>query len=184
MRDMKHTILFLIGFILFSFSLFAQSGFSYKRQLSYKQCENCDCKKSRSYKIISKNLSSSQRTCAQNDVNATLMVKEMFQSGTGGGLFAGFNLPQEGCGDDCYHEFDYVSDDIETVYLDECLTENQKQKIKDQKEREELEKKNKINDLLSSAKYEYEREYLRNALGYYKKVLALDPNNYEAYKKK
>lgn len=179
---MKNTILLL--FIIVSFSLSAQNGFSYKRQLSYKQCVNCDCKKSRNYKIISKNLSSTQRTCAENDVNATLMVKEMFQSGTDGGLFAAYNLPQEGCEDDCYHKFENVSDDIETIYLDECLTENQKQKIKDQKEREELEKKNKINDLLSSAKYEYDREYLRNALGYYKDVLAIDPNNYEAYNKK
>jgi hypothetical protein len=179
---MKNKISLLL--ILVSFSLAAQSGFSYRRQLSYKQCSNCDCKKARSYKIISKNLSSSQRTCAQNDINATLMVKEMFQSGTDGGLFAAYNLPQEGCGDDCYHEFENISDDIETIYLDECLTENQKQKIKEQQERTELEKKNKINDLLTSAKYEYNKEYLRNALSYYKDILALDPNNYEAYNKK
>ena len=143
---MKNKILLLIGLFAFSLSIFAQGNFSYKRQLSYKQCENCNCKKSRSYKIISTNLSSFQSNCAQEDINADLTVKEMFQNGTsGGGLFAGFNLPQEGCGDDCpRHEFQNTSDDVETVYVDDCFTEAQKQKnnqqkINEQKNKEEEE---------------------------------------------
>ena len=143
---MLNKILLLIGLFVASQAIFAQGNFSYKRQLSYKQCENCSCKKSRSYKIISTNLSSFQRNCAQEDINADLTVKEMFQNGSsGGGLFAGFNLPQEGCGDDCpRHEFQNTSDDVETVYVDDCFTEAQKQKnnqekINEQKNKEEEE---------------------------------------------
>jgi hypothetical protein len=143
---MLNKILLMIGLFVASQSILAQGNFSYKRQLSYKQCENCSCKKSRSYKIISTNLSSFQRNCAQEDINADLTVKEMFQNGTsGGGLFAGFNLPQEGCGDDCpRHEFQNTSDDVETVYVDDCFTEAQKQKnnqekINEQKNKEEEE---------------------------------------------
>jgi hypothetical protein len=139
---MKNKILLSLWFLSVSLSIIAQNTFSYKRQLSYKQCENCGCKKSRSYKILSTNLTSIQRNCAQEDINATLMVKEMFQNGTsGGGLFAGFNPPQEGCGDDCYHEFESTYDEVEIVKLDDCLTESQKQNIRDQKQKEEFEYK-------------------------------------------
>jgi hypothetical protein len=138
---MKNIILFLFGFFAFSLSILAQGNFSYKRQLSYKQCEKCNCKKSRSYKIISTNLSSFQRNCAQEDINADLTVKEMFQNGTsGGGLFAGFNLPQEGCGNDCYHEFQNTSDNVETVQVDDCFTEAQKQKNNQEKINEQRNK--------------------------------------------
>lgn len=181
---MKNSFLLLFSFLLFLNILFAQGSFSYKRQLSYKQCMNCDCKKSRSYKILSKNLTVAQRNCAQNDVNASLTVKELFQSGTSGGLFGAYNLPQEGCGDDCYHDFEYVSDDVEEINLEECLTDSQKQKIKDQKQREEDERNNKIKQLLESGKYYYEKEELRNAIYYYNQVLSIDKNNYEAYNKK
>lgn len=139
---MKNKILFLLGFFFVSLPILTQSNFSYKRQLSYKQCEDCSCKKSRSYKIISTNLSTFQRNCAQEDINADLTVKEMFQNGTSGGLFGGFNLPQEGCGNDCYHEFVNASDEVETVQVDDCFTEAQKQeknqqKINEQKNKEE-----------------------------------------------
>lgn len=181
---MKNRLLFLFSFLLFSNLIFTQGSFTYKRQLSYKQCMNCDCKKSRSYKILSKNLTVSQRNCAQNDVNSSLTVKELFQSGTSGGLFGAYNLPQEGCGDDCYHDFEYVSDDVEEIEIEECLTDIQKQKIKDQKQREEDERINKIKQLLESGKYYYDKEELRNAMYYYNQVLSMDKNNYEAYNKK
>jgi hypothetical protein len=134
---MKNKILLLFAFFVVSQSIFAQSAFSYKRQLNYQQCQKCDCKKSRSYKIISTNLNSTQLVCAQEDNRANLTVKEMFQNGTSGGLFGGFNPPQEGCGNDCYHEFVNASDEVETVKIDECLTESQRQKINQQKDNEQ-----------------------------------------------
>ena len=137
---MKNKILLLFVLFVASQSIFAQGAFSYKRQLNYKQCEKCNCKKSRSYKIISTNLTSTQLVCAQEDNRANLTVKEMFQNGTSGGLFGGFNPPQEGCGNDCYHEFVNASDEVETVKIDECLTESQRQKIRDEQERVKNEK--------------------------------------------
>jgi len=134
---MKNKILLLFSFFVVYQSISAQSAFSYKRQLNYQQCKKCDCKKSRSYKIISTNLTSTQLVCAQEDNRANLTVKEMFQNGTSGGLFGGFNPPQEGCGNDCYHEFVNASDEVETVKIDECLTESQRQKINQQKDYEQ-----------------------------------------------
>jgi hypothetical protein len=174
---MKNKSLLLFGFLLVSLSIFAQSSFSYKRQLNYKQCEKCNCKKSRSYKIISTNLTSTQLVCAQEDNRANLTVKEMFQNGTSGGLFGGFNPPQEGCGNDCYHEFVNASDEVETVKIDECLTESQRQKIRDEQERvknEEirLEKEQnriaqneqkRINDLRDNAYLDYDNKKIQDA---------------------
>ena len=108
-------------------SVFSQNAFSFKRQLNYQQCKKCYCKKSRKYSIISTNLTSSQLVCAQEDNRSNLSVKEMFQNGTSGGLFGGSNPRQEGCGNDCYHEFINAKDEVETVKINECLTENQRQ---------------------------------------------------------
>ncbi len=182
---MKNKILFLLGFFLVSLPILAQGNFSYKRQLSYQQCENCSCKKSRSYKIISNNLSSFQRNCAQEDINADLTVKEMLQNGTSGGLFGGFNLPQEGCGDDCYHEFQNTSDNVETVQVDDCLTESQRQKIRDEQERvknEEirLEKEQnriakneqtRINDLRDNAYLDYDNKKIQDACKKFQEII-------------
>jgi hypothetical protein len=43
----KASLLILAIFLLFTVSIIAQSGFSYKRQLSYNQCVHCGCKKSK-----------------------------------------------------------------------------------------------------------------------------------------
>jgi len=37
----------------------------------------------------------------------------------------------------CYHEFVNASDEVETVKIDECLTESQRQKINQQKDNEQ-----------------------------------------------
>jgi hypothetical protein len=140
---MKFQLIKLVFLLLLFNNLNAQSSFSYKRQLSYKQCQHCSCKKSRSYKIISNNLTSVQMTCANEDINSSLMMKEMFQSGTSGGLFGGFNPPQEGCGNDCYHEFENVTDNVETVQITDCLSKSEKQKINDNKQNELNEQKSK-----------------------------------------
>lgn len=183
---MLNKILLLIGLFIASQAIFAQSAFSYKRQLNYKQCERCGCKKSRSYKIISTNLTSTQLVCAQEDNRANLTVKEMFQNGTSGGLFGGFNPPQEGCGDDCPHEnFNNAADEVETVKIDECLTESQRQKNRDEQERvknEEIrleQEKNRIakneqkriNDLRDNAYLDYDNKKIQDACKKFQEII-------------
>jgi hypothetical protein len=183
---MLNKILLLIGLFVASQAIFAQSAFSYKRQLNYKQCERCGCKKSRSYKIISTNLTSTQLVCAEEDNRANLTVKEMLQNGTSGGLFAGFNPPQEGCGDDCPHyNFINASDEVETVKIDECLTESQRQKIRDEQERvknekskiEDEERRNaknegkRINELRDNAYLDYDNNKIQDACKKFKEIL-------------
>lgn len=183
---MKNKILLLIGLFIASQAIIAQSAFSYKRQLNYKQCERCGCKKSRSYKIISTNLTSTQLVCAQEDNRANLTVKEMFQNGTSGGLFGGFNLPQEGCGDDCPHyNFINAADEVETVKINECLTESQRQKIRDEQERvknEEIrleQEKNRIakneqkriNDLRDNAYLDYDNKKIQDASKKFQEII-------------
>jgi hypothetical protein len=182
---MKNKTLLLFGFLLVSLSICAQSSFSYKRQLNYKQCEKCNCKKSRSYKIISTNLTATQLVCAQEDNRANLTVKEMFQNGTSGGLFGGFNPPQEGCGNDCYHEFVNASDEVETVKIDECLTESQRQKIRDEQERVKNEKikldeeerhiakneRKRINELRDNAYLDYDNKKIQEACKKFREII-------------
>lgn len=115
---------------------FAQESFSYKRQLSYKQCTKCGCKKTRSYQLKSNNLTNTQIKCAENDMNAEIKVKELLQGGTSGGLFAAYNAPQEGCRNDCYHEFSNASDKIETIQISDCSTNKTKNQIDKSKTQE------------------------------------------------
>jgi hypothetical protein len=126
---MRGSIHFVFSLLLLNNIILAQGSFTYKRQLSYKQCDKCNCKKSRSYKLVSSNLTSNQKKCAENDMYATIKTKEILQGATSGGLFAGFNAPQEGCGDDCYHDFKLTYDNVENVRVDECFSESQKQKL-------------------------------------------------------
>ena len=183
---MKNKTLLLFGFLLASLSISAQSAFSYKRQLNYKQCERCGCKKTRSYKIISTNLTSTQLVCAQEDNRANLTVKEMFQNGTSGGLFGGFNPPQEGCGDDCPHyNFINAADEVETVKIDECLTESQRQKIRDDQERvknEEIKledeerriaknEEKRINELRDNAYLDVDNKKIKEACKKFKEII-------------
>lgn len=188
---MKNKILLLFSFFVVYQSISAQSAFSYKRQLNYQQCKKCDCKISRSYKIISTNLTSTQLVCAQEDNRANLTVKEMFQNGTSGGLFGGFNPPQEGCGNDCYHEFVNASDEVETVKIDECLTESQRQKNRDEQERvknEEIKldqektqnaknEQKRINELRISAINNYKQNNLILSIEKYKEIVAYHIKN-------
>ena len=122
---MKKLILFLFILVQLCNNLLAQNNFAYKRQLTYKQCVKCGCKKSQNYKLISNNLTYSQANCAEIDMHATLTALDLMQGGTSGGLFAAYNSPQEGCGNDCYHEFKSASDKVETVSISNCTNENQ-----------------------------------------------------------
>ena len=140
----KLVLTLLIG--ITTLTAFSQNAFSFKRQLNYQQCKKCYCKKSRKYSIISTNLTSSQLVCAQEDNRSNLSVKEMFQNGTSGGLFGGSNPRQEGCGNDCYHEFINAKDEVETVKINECLTENQRQINRNEQQKAQEQEQRKIND--------------------------------------
>jgi hypothetical protein len=142
---LKSILLTAVATISFATATMAQNSISYKRQMSYKQCNKCSCKKDRSYSLISNNLTPSQKDCAVSDMNSEIRIKELLQGGTSGGLFAAYNAPQEGCGDDCDHVFVIAYDQIETVQINDCLNEQGKENIKqeEQKKRElEIEKEN------------------------------------------
>ena len=161
-------------------SVFSQNAFSFKRQLNYQQCKKCYCKKSRKYSIISTNLTSSQLVCAQEDNRSNLSVKEMFQNGTSGGLFGGSNPRQEGCGNDCYHEFINAKDEVETVKINECLTENQRQikRNEQQKAQEQKIKQEEAEEQIANNELKRIKELRKNAY-----IDIQNNNNVEACKK-
>jgi tetratricopeptide (TPR) repeat protein len=134
---MKKSVQILFSFLFLANFIFSQNSFTYKRQLSYDKCEKCYCKKSYRYKLISNNLSVNQEKCAENDMYAEIKVRELLQGGSKGGLLAGFNAPQEGCGTDCNHKFKATDDNYETVQVNNCLSENQKQKIANEQNKQE-----------------------------------------------
>ena len=185
----KLVLTVLIG--ITTLTAFSQNAFSFKRQLNYQQCKKCYCKKSRTYSIISTNLTSSQMVCAQEDNRALLTVKEMLQNGTSGGLFGGSNPRQEGCGNDCYHEFVNASDEVETVKIDECLTESERQQNRDEQERvknEEIKldqektqnaknEQKRINELRISAINNYNQNNLILSIEKYKEIVAYHIKN-------
>ena len=105
-----------ISFVLFSPLAFSQS-FSYDRQLSYRQCDQCGCKKSLSFEIVSEDLTSSQQHCADINNRQDLIYRDLTKGGTTGGLLGG---PQEGCADDCDHNFEMTTEDTETITLENC----------------------------------------------------------------
>jgi hypothetical protein len=57
-------------------------------------------------------------------MRVTLNTLDLMQGGTSGGLFGAYNAPQEGCGNDCYHEFKSASEKIESVSIPNCTNEN------------------------------------------------------------
>ena len=169
---MKNRFLLLYSFLLFLNILFAQGSFSYKRQLITKQCDRCDCINYRKYKIISK-LSGYKSQCAEADCISDERLWWMFSDAE--------------CKNYCSHDFSTISGDEERIEIDNCETDEQKQKQDEQKRKqdelkrnEQDDRNNKIKDLLSSGKYYQDKEELRNALYYYNQVLSIDKNNYEA----
>jgi hypothetical protein len=94
-----------------------ESTFSYKRKLSYEKCSNCGCKRSLDFKTVSTDLTSKQKDCAAVNNEQDRRFRDLTQGGTSGGLLG---LSQEGCGDDCYHDFEYTTEGVETVTVNGC----------------------------------------------------------------
>jgi hypothetical protein len=113
---MKTSTLFTLIFIGSANLAFSQ-GFSYERQLSYKQCQQCSCKKALSYEIVSDDLSPNELNCAEVNNRQELIYRDLTRGGSTAGLLT---MPQEGCGDDCDHEFELVSEDVEEITLENC----------------------------------------------------------------
>ena len=114
---MKKLSILSLMMMTFGFLNAQSTSFSYNRQISYNKCGNCDCIKSLSYKTTSKNLTSKQLNCAAVNNEQERRLRDLTKGGTTGGLFGG---AQEGCGGDCSHEFQMVTEKIEAVTLNEC----------------------------------------------------------------
>jgi hypothetical protein len=106
--------------IFYTNILYSQDKISYKRQISFYQCDICDCIKSRNYTIITNDLSTSRRKCAEKNDYAEIVANDLLQGGSSGGLFSGFNQPQNGCQNSCNHDFKFKKGRIENITIDNC----------------------------------------------------------------
>ena len=165
-------ITFFILILVISLKMMAQNGFKYQRQLSYKECVHCECRKNYSYKTLS-SLTPDQNICAE-EMNSWSL--DPFGYGS--------LLYNECDENDCSHEYQRVSEDPKTVTVDKCLTQAERLELK--KQEKILEQKNaKIRNDNEKIIVDYlDKKKFDEAIKNFNKLNKNDVNNLLALKEK
>ena len=165
-KNSKIITSFMFFVLLISIKTIAQNGFKYQRQLSFKECIHCECKKNESFKILS-SLTPDQYICAENTNS----------------WYLGYGL-NECENKNCSHEYQRVTLDPETITVDKCLTQEERIELK--KQADILEQKNaKIRNDNEKIIVDYlDKKKFDEAIKNFNKLNKNDVNNLLALKEK